>query len=133
MLITTLSFSQVEKVDTHEPLRINTIINSNNQRIVASSEIYNDKATIYFFDKDNLKVITLDIGINDFKKVYLILSDYEVEENDLYTVNLNSGKLFIRFSDIRGYKQSHLYVEMDDHILFLPKLNRLQYKKLFQE
>lgn len=130
IFLTTITFSQVIKVETHEPLKINYV--KNDDRLLASSEIYLNKTTVFFFDSNNEKVISFDMSRETFKKVYWILTNYQVENHDLYMVQLNGSKLFIRFTDIRGYKQSHMYLEFADHVLFLPKFNRIQYKRLFE-
>lgn len=129
-LTTGKSFAQLEKVDTHEPIKTNILVK--NGVFLARVDIYENLVNIEFYEKNTAKSVIFGITIKEFIQLGKLLQDYDVTDREMYILHLNGGKLFIRFDEKFGYVQSHIYMDINSEMWFFPILNRTQYKKLFQ-
>lgn len=129
ILAVNVSYSQVEKIETFESNRFNII--EKDSLALATSEIYSDYAEIIFFEKRMGVHMFIQLGLDEFKLMGDILTNYNAKDKDFYFIPIREGSLFIRFSTVKGYTRSDIYMEFNNSIWHFPRMNRLQYKRLF--
>ena len=123
------AFAQIEKIETHEPARVNVV--EVDGQLLASAEIFADFVEVAFMDNGRTKKTTFGLTLPEFKQVGDILTG-SAKDKDFYMVQISDGRLFIRFSESYGYVQSTVYLEHKNKISYLPKFNRHQFGRLFK-
>lgn len=129
MLAPMLAFAQLEKIDTHEPIKKNIV--EKNGSVLASAEIWSDYVEIVFYENTLGADLFFGLTPEEFRQVGNILQNYTVKDKDFYAIEISKGKLFIRFSERNGYVGSEIYMDFDNKIWHFPKMNRMQYNRLF--
>lgn len=129
MLVSTQTFAQLEKIETNEPYKTTCI--ENNDKLLASADIYHDKAELVFFEKVKNYNVIVDLTISEFKQLGNLVSNKKAQDKDFYMIQLRETKLFIRFKEKNGYVQSYIYLDSNGNILYFPRMNRVQYGRLF--
>lgn len=123
------AFAQITKIDTHESVKTNVVEKGGN--MLASAEIYSDHVEIIFFENNLSAHLFFELTIADFKQIGSLLQDYSAKDKDFYSIQVPKGTLFIRFKELNGYVGSEIYVDFNKSIWYFPKMNRVQYKRLF--
>lgn len=129
LLLSLSSFAQLKKIDTNEPISKNIVIKDN--QLLASAEIYNESVEIVFFESTLNADLFFDLTITQFIEIGKILQSYDVKDKDFYSIKIAKGMLYIRFVGQNGYVQSEIYMDVGNSLWYFPKMNRVQYKRLF--
>lgn len=124
------AMAQFERIETYEPIRSNTLTNKLGE-FVASADIYKDYVEISFYERTIHKNMTFYLTISEYKQMSNILNDYSIKDKELFTLDVNNGRVFIRFIEKFNYIQSHIYLRYKDEMRYFPRLNRYEYSKLF--
>lgn len=124
------TMAQFEKIETYEPIVSNTLNNKNGD-FIASVDIYKEYVEVSFYDRNSDKNMTFFLQISEYKQMSNILNDYSMKDKDLFTLDVNNGRIFIRFIEKNNYVQSYIYIKYNDEIRDFPRLNRHEYRKLF--
>ncbi len=134
MLLTSVSFSQIQKIETPKPLKETKI--SPMGVFWASAEFYEDGVLVTFQDANFTKITvlrTFKLSVEDFNSLGKILTSNDNKVDDFYRIKtLDSKELYFKFSKNFGVVSATILLNGDGikDSLF-PYLTKKQFKKLF--
>jgi hypothetical protein len=134
LLLSTLSFSQIQKVEIPKPLKETKVAPMGQFWIGA--DIYEDGALITFQDANFTKITVLRsfrLSLEDFNSLGSILTGDGNKIDDFYTIKtLDSKTLYLRFGKSFGVVYPVILLDGDGvKDAKFPNLTKSQIKKLF--
>lgn len=132
ILITFSSFAQLTKEENLSSYHTNEIIVNDN--LIASSEIFEFRNEIIFYESDFKIYLFFSLDNQEFKDLESLLTNYNVTKRDKYSLHMKfGGSLYIHFEEINNYLKIHIKVLLENKEYHFPEMNRVQFSRLFRK
>lgn len=134
LLLSVLSFSQIQKIEVEKPLKTTKIAPMGS--FIASADFYEDGVLVTFQDMNFTKITvlrTFKLTLDDFNGLSQILLSETNKVDDFYTIKtLDSKMLYFKFTKSFGVIYPFILLDGDGvKDAKFPNLTKSQMKKLF--
>lgn len=131
MLLATMQVSaQLTKVDLQTSHKTNVV--EKGGALLASAELYDDYVEVIFLEEGLNVYLFFAFTPAEFLEVGNLLKGYAAKDQDYYTIAMmHGGSMVIKFDEKNGYVQSIVLVNLGKVDYEFPKMNRVQYGRLF--
>lgn len=132
MLATMQVSAQLQKTEVERSYKTNVV--EKGGELLASAELYKDYVEIIFLEKGIDVYFFFAFTNQEFKEVGDLLKGYSAKDHDYYTIAMmHGGSMVIKFDEKNGYVQSIVLVNLGKVDYEFPKMNRVQYGRLFKD